>query len=237
MAFNLNKGDEPAPRKTSFDLSKTEPATGTNAPKKILLWFFALIGIAAIAAAAWYLARQGTKLPEPDLKAVNVPLSKDSTVKSADTSGQQLIAGNKTTLRNNEDPKQEDIPPASGQAAAKRDAVKSGEPNTPVIAASFRAGSASLQILSNTNLAGIRRKIRGTSLKINVLGYASSEGPLSVNQAISQARADAYKQFLVRNGIADSLVTAQGKGIENPVAPNDTEKGRKKNRRVEVLFQ
>lgn len=237
MAFNLNKGDEPAPKKTSFDLSKAEPATGTNERKKIPLWLFALIGIAAIAATAWYLARQGTKQPEPDLKAVNVPLSKDSTVKSADTSGQKPAAGNKTTLRNIEGPKQEDVPPASGQAAAKRGAVKSAEPNMLVIAASFRAGSASPQIPSNTDLTSIRKKIRGTGLKINVLGYASSEGPLYVNQEISQARADAYKHYLIRKGIADSLVTAKGKGIENPIAPNDTEEGRKKNRRVEVLFQ
>lgn len=236
MAFNLNKGEEPAPKKTSFNLSKTDPAAGTHEHKKRPLWLFALIGIAVIAAVAWYLTRQG-KQPEQDLKALHVPLIKDSTVTSADSSGQKPAAGNKTTLRDIKGTKQEDVPPASGQVAAKRGAVKSAEPNRLVIAASFRAGSASPQISSNTDFASIRKKISGTGLKINVLGYASSEGPLHVNQEISQARADAYRHYLIRKGIADSLVTAQGKGIENPIAPNDTEEGRRKNRRVEVQFQ
>ncbi len=76
----------------------------------------------------------------------------------------------------------------------------------------------------------------GTTLKISVFGYASSEGDIAFNQSISQARADAYKKWLIRKGIDESLVTAIGKGIENPIASNDTEAGRRKNRRVEVSF-
>ena len=104
--------------------------------------------------------------------------------------------------------------------------------DTAVIAASFEAGSTA----PRTSMVTLAKLKRWTG-KINVFGYASSEGGPALNQSISQARADAYKKVLVRSGVADSLVTAQGKGIDNPIASNDTEKGRRKNRRVEVQIQ
>lgn len=72
---------------------------------------------------------------------------------------------------------------------------------------------------------------------ITVNGYASSEGEPAFNQRISQLRADAFKSYLVSKGVDASRINANGKGIDNPVSSNDTENGRIKNRRVEILFQ
>jgi outer membrane protein OmpA-like peptidoglycan-associated protein len=103
------------------------------------------------------------------------------------------------------------------------------------VAASFTAGSSDPRSTTGSVPAMIRKKLKlSPNLTINVLGYASSEGSL---QQISQTRADAYKKLLIQKGIAATNINAQGKGIENPVASNETEAGRKKNRRVEVSWQ
>lgn len=72
---------------------------------------------------------------------------------------------------------------------------------------------------------------------VYVNGYASSDGSLAIKKTVSQARADAFKTYLVSKNITQNRVVATGKGIENPITSNDTETGRKKNRRVEVTFQ
>jgi outer membrane protein OmpA-like peptidoglycan-associated protein len=114
---------------------------------------------------------------------------------------------------------------AAGQAATR-------------VAASFTAGSSDPRSTTGSVPAMIRKKLKlSPNLTINVLGYASSEGSLEINQQISQARADAYKKLLIQKGIAATNINAQGKGIEKPVASNETEAGRKKNRRVEVSWQ
>ena len=70
-----------------------------------------------------------------------------------------------------------------------------------------------------------------------IYGYASSEGDLSLNLKLAAERAESFKQYLISRGIAEGMITAVGKGIENPVATNDTESGRAQNRRVEVHIE
>lgn len=58
------------------------------------------------------------------------------------------------------------------------------------------------------------------------------------NMRLSQARADSVRQHLIDNfGIDASRVTAVGYGPKNPIASNDTEEGKKKNRRVEAVIE
>jgi outer membrane protein OmpA-like peptidoglycan-associated protein len=210
MAFNLNKNDGPAgpSKKTSFDLSKTD----NPEPKKPAYWLYALIALLVVGGAAWYFTGRGAqgKLPLGDT-IVNSAGRQMDTV-TADTT----LPASQTGTR---------------VAAASR-------PGMPVFAASFKAGSVKPGGTAGSVVAGIRKKMKaGAEVKVSVFGYASSEGSPEVNQRISQQRADAYKRMLVRKGIAEENITAQGRGIENPVAPNDTEVGRRKNRRVEVSFE
>jgi OOP family OmpA-OmpF porin len=58
------------------------------------------------------------------------------------------------------------------------------------------------------------------------------------NIKLSQARAESVRQYLIDNfGIDASRITAVGYGPAKPIASNDTEKGRQKNRRVQVVIE
>ena len=78
--------------------------------------------------------------------------------------------------------------------------------------------------------------------KLLVSGYTDN-GPIgsdlkqqgvTSNQQLSQKRADAVMQFLISQGVKPNMVTAQGFGEADPVAPNDTPQGQAQNRRVEL---
>jgi chemotaxis protein MotB len=78
--------------------------------------------------------------------------------------------------------------------------------------------------------------------KLYVSGFTDSTpiGPelaargIASNQVLSQMRADAVMNFLISQGMKPGLVAAKGFGDAEPVATNDTEEGRAKNRRVEL---
>ncbi len=70
-------------------------------------------------------------------------------------------------------------------------------------------------------------------LRILIEGHTSSEGDRSANLDLSQRRADSVKSWLVSKGVAATRIETQGFGPDRPVASNDTEDGRKKNRRIE----
>lgn len=69
--------------------------------------------------------------------------------------------------------------------------------------------------------------------KIAIEGHASSEGNPDFNRTLSDNRAKAVRAYLVSQGISEEMLTAKGFGSDNPIASNDTEEGREKNRRVE----
>ena len=69
---------------------------------------------------------------------------------------------------------------------------------------------------------------------IVIEGHTSSEGTDEYNQPLSERRAQAVVDDLVRRGLDASRITALGKGEAEPIAPNDDEHGRSLNRRVEV---
>lgn len=71
-------------------------------------------------------------------------------------------------------------------------------------------------------------------IKIEVASYTDSEGSDEFNLALSQARSQSVLDFLFSSGISKDQVIAKGYGEANPVASNDTEEGRKLNRRTEI---
>jgi OmpA-OmpF porin, OOP family len=76
------------------------------------------------------------------------------------------------------------------------------------------------------------------NLKIHVVGHTDNVGGVESNIALSKARAEAVTQALIRDhGIAATRMTAFGCGQFSPVASNDSEEGRAKNRRVELVKQ
>jgi outer membrane protein OmpA-like peptidoglycan-associated protein len=72
--------------------------------------------------------------------------------------------------------------------------------------------------------------------KLSIEGHASSEGDPKHNKDLSDQRAKAVMEYLVKKeGIEAARLTAKGWGAEKPIADNATEEGKEKNRRVEFL--
>jgi outer membrane protein OmpA-like peptidoglycan-associated protein len=67
-----------------------------------------------------------------------------------------------------------------------------------------------------------------------IKGYTDVSGSVSGNLKLSSARANAVKDYLVKNGIAASRLTAVGLGQDSPTSSNKSRAGRVQNRRVEV---
>ncbi|WP_229374698.1 OmpA family protein [Fibrella rubiginis] len=67
-------------------------------------------------------------------------------------------------------------------------------------------------------------------------GHTDNVGSNELNAKLSQDRADAVREYLIGKGIEPDRLTSKGFGETKPVAPNDTDEGRQRNRRVEFLI-
>ena len=67
-----------------------------------------------------------------------------------------------------------------------------------------------------------------------VSGYTDNIGDAGVNKRLSKARADAVAVALAHAGVPVSRMETVGFGMDKPIASNDTEEGRAKNRRIEI---
>jgi outer membrane protein OmpA-like peptidoglycan-associated protein len=70
-------------------------------------------------------------------------------------------------------------------------------------------------------------------IRLAVHGHTDSRGSVAYNKDLSQKRARAVVTYLTSKGVAANRLEAQGFGPEKPIAPNDTDQGRARNRRVE----
>lgn len=75
---------------------------------------------------------------------------------------------------------------------------------------------------------------QNTSVEILLSGHTSSEGTASLNRELSLKRVRSCKDYIASKGIDDGRITIKGFGPDMPIAPNDTEANRAKNRRVEM---
>jgi OOP family OmpA-OmpF porin len=73
--------------------------------------------------------------------------------------------------------------------------------------------------------------------KVEVAGHTDSRSDDDYNQKLSQRRAETVRTYLIGKGVAADRLTAKGYGESSPVADNESEEGRFKNRRVELVPQ
>ncbi|MBI1782901.1 MAG: OmpA family protein [Sphingobacteriales bacterium] len=71
-------------------------------------------------------------------------------------------------------------------------------------------------------------------LKLDISGHTDNTGDAVKNQALSENRAKAVLDYLVKKGVAANRITSAGYGQHQPVAENKTAAGKAKNRRVEI---
>ncbi len=69
---------------------------------------------------------------------------------------------------------------------------------------------------------------------IEVSAHTDNEGTALGNMAVSQARAEVIRNYLLSQGIEAKQVKAKGYGSVRPLADNATDDGRKQNRRIEI---
>jgi CubicO group peptidase (beta-lactamase class C family)/outer membrane protein OmpA-like peptidoglycan-associated protein len=74
------------------------------------------------------------------------------------------------------------------------------------------------------------------TMKIEICGHTDNVGDSISNQKLSEERAKAVVDYLISKNIDKSRLSYKGFGSEQPIASNDTEEGRKKNRRVEFII-
>jgi outer membrane protein OmpA-like peptidoglycan-associated protein len=85
-----------------------------------------------------------------------------------------------------------------------------------------------------STLAQSLEKYPNTDLMI--VGHTDATGPDAYNMTLSERRAAAAQSYLATQGVTRSRLRSAGRGESEPVASNDTEANRQKNRRVEVAI-
>jgi outer membrane protein OmpA-like peptidoglycan-associated protein len=101
----------------------------------------------------------------------------------------------------------------------------------------FKTGSFELLPGARERLAKISGIIVAhPGLHLEVEGHTDSVGGDDYNQKLSENRAQAVRDYLVQQGIADNTIVFRGLGKNQPVATNDTPDGRQQNRRVELVL-
>ncbi|MBW1893725.1 MAG: AAA family ATPase [Deltaproteobacteria bacterium] len=71
---------------------------------------------------------------------------------------------------------------------------------------------------------------------VNTVGYTDTSGAYSYNKSLSKFRANIVKSYLIGKGVDSKQIKSIGMGPVNPQGDNATNKGRKSNRRVEIIF-
>jgi outer membrane protein OmpA-like peptidoglycan-associated protein len=103
----------------------------------------------------------------------------------------------------------------------------------------FDTGKSELKPESAAAVGEVAKLLKAdAALKVYVVGHTDNVAALELNLRLSQARAEAVMQALMsQHGIAAARLAARGVGPLAPVASNDNEEGRAKNRRVELVKQ
>ncbi len=98
----------------------------------------------------------------------------------------------------------------------------------------FEPGSAVLQPVALPVLDDMARAmLQLNGKRFEVIGHTDASGARSGNVALSMARAQAVKAYLVGKGVSAPMVSTLGMGPDQPVASNDNDEGRARNRRIE----
>jgi outer membrane protein OmpA-like peptidoglycan-associated protein/osmotically-inducible protein OsmY len=84
-------------------------------------------------------------------------------------------------------------------------------------------------------LAGVAKSCPAQTIEIGA--HTDSDGTDAANQALSERRAEAVVEYLVREGVAGTMLKAIGYGERRPIAPNDSPENKQKNRRVEFTVK
>lgn len=98
----------------------------------------------------------------------------------------------------------------------------------------FDTGKDALKPASKESLGKAAATLKNSETTVIIQGHTDSTGSDSINQPLSQRRADHVRDFLISSGVPASRMTAVGYGSSRPAVPNDTDANRALNRRVQL---
>ncbi len=102
----------------------------------------------------------------------------------------------------------------------------------------FATGSATLRPELQNEIRSIAANlVTYPNSNIEVVGHTDNVGTAALNMDLSQRRAYSVSSILIGSGVPAGRVSSYGRGFDQPVASNDTESGRSRNRRVEILVR
>ncbi len=101
----------------------------------------------------------------------------------------------------------------------------------------FEYKSFDLTADSKVLLNKIASKLIAADAQVLVAGHTDSVGGNAYNIKLSDKRAASVKDHLIAQGVSEQSISSQGFGEDNPIATNNTDEGRAKNRRVEMQIQ
>lgn len=126
-------------------------------------------------------------------------------------------------------------PPAPDAAPPETAPAKPAPPVFRLDGVTFESASAEILPESFPRLDSVVEYMTyKKSARIEVSGHTDNVGSAKKNKALSEERAQACRDYLVQKGIDGSRIEAVGRGDEQPIASNDTEEGRRENRRIEA---
>ena len=181
-------------------------------------WFWAVA--AALLLVGWWLLNSGTSIEK---SATSVATGVAKSVKAV-----ELPGGAKLEV-------------AAGGFVDSLAAFLGGKNATPGTSFTFdelqfETGSATLSASSTRQLEQLAAVMRAyPNVAVNVGGHTDNTGDAAANRKLSADRAAAVQQALIGMGIPAARITAEGYGPDKPVASNDADDGRAKNRRVDLV--
>lgn len=99
----------------------------------------------------------------------------------------------------------------------------------------FDTGSSALRPESRPALDEVYARLSADATAlVEIAGHTDDVGDDAVNLALSRARANVVRDYLIDKGLEAGRLTAKGYGETEPLAGNDTEEGRQSNRRTEM---
>lgn len=101
----------------------------------------------------------------------------------------------------------------------------------------FATASGIIESSSNASLDQLAElMIKNSKWRLKISGYTDNKGGEATNNKLSQKRAESVKKYLIKKGIINNRFKTEWYGSKNPIGDNNTEEGRKRNRRVELLL-
>ncbi len=103
---------------------------------------------------------------------------------------------------------------------------------------SFATNSAALKPELRSVLETFATSLRqNPTLVVKAIGHTDSTGSDAINNPLSVSRANSVRDFLTDRGVASNRIEADGRGSREPIASNNDEASRAKNRRVEIFVR